>query len=295
MGRKNEADWNPQMTTPYSEPMSGEEFLVAVAGAAMQGGQRDPRLRWSSAAGANEAIPSEGGFGAPTEVALDLLEGIEEYATLYPLVDRQPIARGNTLKLPTIDERSRVTGSRLGGLQMYWVDEAAQVQATMPKYRSVEHRLEKLMGVSGATNELSDDVTALRAILNRSFKLEAATMVDEAIIAGTGVGQPLGILNSGALIRVEPESGQAAATVTAENIVKMWARCWAPGQKSAMWIYHQELAPQLFNLASNGSPLVTFTSDGPFMMGRPLVAHGMQSARSARRYHVGHGQSVHHR
>ena len=57
-------------------------------------------------------------------------------------------------------------------------------------------------------------------------------VVGDAIVNGTGAGQPLGILNSPCLITVNKESGQTAATVNAQNIVYMWSRLWAPAGKT---------------------------------------------------------------
>jgi len=48
--------------------------------------------------------------------------------------------------------------------------------------------------------------------------------VNDAILNGDGVGKPLGILNAGCTVTVSKESSQAADTVKAQNIAKMWSR-----------------------------------------------------------------------
>jgi HK97 family phage major capsid protein len=253
---------------------SFEQFLRAVVAAGVHQGQpTDPRLRFAAPAGANEIIPSEGGFAVvPNDFAMDLLQRVENAATLYPLVDRQPISKGNTLKMPTVDQRSRAAGSRFGGFQLYRTGEGESASAFVPKFRAVELSLHKIMGTAYTTSEMFEDVPALAAILSRFFGLEAAAVVDDEIVNGWGGGgQMLGLLQSEALIRVEPESGQAAASVRVENITKMWARAWPGGLKRSVWLHNQELGPQLFALAEAG--LVTFGDDGPRMLGRPLVAH----------------------
>lgn len=260
------------MNAPYAPPLSFEETIVAVAQAGISG-RGHPQLRWAAASGANEGIPAEGGFAVSGDTSQELIEGIDEWSTLYKETDRQPITVGNLLKMPTFDERDRAKGSRFGGLQLYWPNEAGTVTASQPTYRSVNLYLNKLMGTTYATSELFEDVPALAAILRRAFTLEAGTMIDEAIIAGPGAGQMLGILNSTALITVEPESGQAQSTVRSENILKMWARMFAPGQRRAIWLYNSELAPQIFSLNSGSQNLVTFGDSGPLLMGRPLLAH----------------------
>jgi HK97 family phage major capsid protein len=70
-------------------------------------------------------------------------------------------------------------------------------------------------------------------------------MTEDAIVEGTGAGQPLGILNSPALISVAKETGQAAATIVKENVDKMWSRMWARARKNAIWLINQDIEPQL--------------------------------------------------
>lgn len=251
---------------------TAEEFLAAVVAAGGRPSARaDQRLRWASITGAGEIIPSDGGYAVPPDFALELIAGVEEFATVYPETDRQPVTKGNRIKLPTWDETSRAHGSRFGGLALNRTGEGEAITLSLPKFKVVELPIDKLAGAMGATAELVGDASATRAYTSRAFRSEAGTVIDSEIIDGSGTGgQMLGILRSGALITVAPESGQASATVRAENITKMWSRCWAPGQRKALWLYNQELTQQLFALADHG--LVTF-GDRPRMLGAPLIAH----------------------
>ncbi len=80
------------MNAPYREEFrTVDDFLIAVVRAGISPHETDRRLRWATAAGANEGIPAEGGFGVPEDFALDLIEGVEEFASIYPLTDRQPM------------------------------------------------------------------------------------------------------------------------------------------------------------------------------------------------------------
>ena len=258
----------------YTAPLSFEQVLVTVAKAAISSGETNPHLRWSSAAGANEAFSSEGGFLLPSDTAQELIDGVADVAPLYEAADKQPITKGNALKLPAYDERSRETGSRFGGLRLYWPDEADQVTASIPKFRSVDLLLNKLMGSTFATSELFEDVPALAAILRRAFTIEAGTMIEEGMIDGPGASQMLGVLRAGdALITVIPESGQPSGSLQPANVTKMFARMWPIGQRRMMWLYNAELTSQIFALNSGGLDLVTFGADGPQLMGRPLIAH----------------------
>ena len=73
-------------------------------------------------------------------------------------------------------------------------------------------------------------------------------MLDDGIVNGTGVGQLLGILNSGCLVTVNKETGQHAATVMAENVIKMDARILGSGE-SAVWLCNKNIKPQLYTMS----------------------------------------------
>src|SRR5690606_31369276 len=99
-----------------------------------------------------------------------------------------------------------------------------------------------------ATDELLQDATALRAIVSQAYAEEMAYKLDDAIINGTGIGQPIGILTGASLISVTKETAQVADTVVHENIQKMWNRMVARSRKNAVWYINQELEPQLENM-----------------------------------------------
>jgi HK97 family phage major capsid protein len=98
-----------------------------------------------------------------------------------------------------------------------------------------------------------DDAAQLEGIIREGFASEFGFLIDDAIIRGTGAGQPLGILNAGCLVTQAAESGQGASTLLPENVVNMWARLFPDSQANAVWLIHQSLTPQLFLLALTGS------------------------------------------
>ena len=90
------------------------------------------------------------------------------------------------------------------------------------------------------------------AALGAWIQLEAgekmAFKVTDAILNGTGAGQPLGVLKSGCLVTVTKETNQAASTVLAENVLKMYSRMPARNRANAVWVINQDveaLLPQM--------------------------------------------------
>jgi len=221
-------------------------FLQAVAQAAMPGGRPDGRLFQAGPTGMSSNVPSDGGYLVRKDWTTQLLDRAIEASQLAGRCLRIPIGpESDGLEAPYLDETSRVTGSRFGGVQVYRRAEADTVTATKPKVGKLELRLEDMMGLCYATNRLLKDATALEAIMRNAFSSEFAFKLDDEIIRGTGVGQCLGILNSGALVSVAKETSQVADTVVAENILKMRARMWVRGLPSAIWLINQDVWPQL--------------------------------------------------
>lgn len=261
------------------------EQLQAIAAAGMnRGAERDSRLIWGAATGANEAVPSEGGFLVQKDFSTVLLEMMHETGAVLSRVRRIPISTvANGIKLPMVDESSRANGSRWGGVQAYWADEAATVTASKPKFRELELSLKKLFGLGYATDELLRDASALESIMTQAFVEELVFKTEDAIVNGTGSGQPLGILNSGALVTVNAESGQAASTVRTENVINMYSRLPSRSRTNAVWLINQDIEPQLYQLTlGSGTAVVLLyrpagvegpNANSPFgtLLGRPVI------------------------
>lgn len=199
--------------------------------------------------GMNEGVPSEGGFLVQMDFASPILETLFAPGTLLSRVRRVPIsANSNGLKIPALDETSRVDGSRYGGIRAYWAAEAGTVTATKPRLREMELSLKKLMGLGYATEELLADSTALGALMTRAFTEEIQFKTEDGVVNGDGSGKPLGFLNSGALVTVAKESGQAGATIVTQNILNMFSRLPPRSMTRAVWLVNQDVLPQLFQL-----------------------------------------------
>jgi HK97 family phage major capsid protein len=130
------------------------EQLVAVATAARTDSRNvDPRLIQAAASGASEAVPSDGGFLVQKDFSSEILKRTYSLGEILTRVNRKPVS-GNGLKINGIDETSRVDGSRYGGVQAFWANEADTVTAKKPKFRQIDLNLNKLFAIYYATDEL---------------------------------------------------------------------------------------------------------------------------------------------
>ena len=233
------------------------------------------------AAGQNESVPSEGGFMVSSDFSTSLLGDVFGTSQIAPLVRRMTISTGaNGIDLPMIDETSRVDGSRHGGAAANWIGEGSQITSSKVKFRNVAMKLKKLASVYYCTDEILEDAPMLAAALRGFYASEIAFSLDDAIINGTGAGQPLGILNSSALVTVSKEAGQVADSITFENLIKMWSRMWPRGRTNAVWLTGPNVETQLYQLSlaigtagqpvfmpSGGASMAPYAS----LFGRPII------------------------
>jgi HK97 family phage major capsid protein len=248
----------PPLETPEQRANHGKPFaslgemLHAVRCAADPlSPQIDRRLYAIKAQlGLNEGIPSEGGFLVQTDHVAELLKRTYELGALASRVRKIPVSgNANGLTINAINETSRVTGSRWGGIQGYWLHEAGTKTPSMPDFRQMELKLKKLIGLCYATDELLQDTSALESIITQGFSEEFAWLIDNAIYRGPGGGQPVGIIGHPATVVVNGEPGQLAGTILFENIVNMWARAWGRGRSNSVWVINQDIEPQLFTMS----------------------------------------------
>ncbi len=256
------------------------DYLNAVRRSQTPGMSSDNRLdSLKAASGLNETDPAAGGYLVAPQYATEIFKRAYETGALASRARRMAIS-SNTLKINAIDETSRATGSRHGGVQAYWRAEADTVTASRPKFRQMTLTLNELMAIYYATDEVLADTTALGNLAGEAFAEEFSWLLDNAILRGTGAGQPAGILSGNATVSVAKEAGQVAGTVVWENIVKMRARLWARSRASSVWFIHQDVEPQLQTMAMpvgvGGVPVylpATGAAGAPYdtLFGRPVV------------------------
>jgi HK97 family phage major capsid protein len=242
----------------------------------------DPRLV-RAPTGAGEVDPSGGGFLVQTDFSAAIWMRAYDLGEILARVEKFSLSTtANGIKIPGVDEQSRATGSRWGGVQSYWVGEgSSNATGTKPKFRLVEFDLKKLMSLMWVSDELLADQSLLAAIAGKAFSEEIMFMTEDGVFEGTGAGMPLGVKKAAALIVVPAEVGQASKTILYENVEKMWSRCWARSRAEAIWQINQDCEPQLYSMAqvigTAGVPVympANGLSGEPYgtLFGRPVIA-----------------------
>jgi HK97 family phage major capsid protein len=227
----------------------------------------------------SSTVPSEGGFLIPETLRSELLRVSLETSIVRP---RARIIPMETLRVPfpAVDSTSNVS-SVFGGIVGYWTEEGAALTSSSASFGRIVLDAKKLTAYTEVPNELiSDSGQSFQAFIDEMFPEALGFYEDYAYLAGTGVGEPLGVFNAGngALISVAKESGQSAATIVWENIAKMYARMLPSSLNRAVWVVSPDTFPELATMAlsvGTGGSAVWLTNGaaGPPMtiLGRPVI------------------------
>lgn len=257
--------------------------MIAVRNAAVAGNQGrsdlDDVLKYQmrAAEGGNISVPSEGGFGVQTEFVTELIALTEGQAQLAPLCRTLPLGKANAAQLTLVDEKSRVTGSRFGGVQVYRVNEATALTKTMPKMKKIRLELKKLAALYYTTAEELEDGRTLTSMALLALPEEMAHVLDDEIYFGDGVDGARGILGHPATVEVDKVSSQAADTVVSRNLFDMRARMPYRNRKNMVWLINQDVEPSLQSIDWGNSvnawwPAGSKGNNNPFdtLFGRPV-------------------------
>ena len=247
------------------------EFLTSIAPNAVSRGV-DPRLKVLG-----EGQGDQGGFLVPEQFTTQLMSLALEDAVVRPRAFRLPMSSLNH-SLPTIVDTTHATNV-FGGVRGYWTPESGSYTASEPSFGRINLTAKKLTAYTSAANELlADSAISLEALLLRLFPQALAYFEDDSFINGVGGGQPVGIINADALITVAKETGQAATTIVAENIDKMYSRMLPSSRGKAVWVVHPDTLPQIVamsrSVGTGGSAAVmgNLTGSAPATLyGRPII------------------------
>jgi HK97 family phage major capsid protein len=223
--------------------------------------------------------PSDGGFLVPEILRSQLLQIALEMSVVRSRATVVPMD-SSRVPFPMIDSTTN-RGSVFGGMIAYWGAEGAGLTDSSATFGRVELDARKLTGLSAVPNELLEDsIVSFAALVENLWPQALAFFEDLGFFSGTGAGEPLGFMGAGnpAQIAVAEESGQQAATIQIENIVKMYSRMLPASLNRAAWIVCPDAIPQLYTMAlsvgTGGAPvmLVNAAGAGPMtMLGRPII------------------------
>lgn len=226
------------------------EYLMAVKNGSQKGASADPRLmRNAPSSYGSEGVGADGGFAVPPDFRTAIMTKVQGEDSLLSRTDQQQ-SSSNTITFP-VDETTPWQAS--GGIQAYWESEGGQKGQSKPNLGEKTVKLNKLIALVPLTDELLEDAPAMASYVNRKAPEKIAFKLNNAILNGTGVGQPQGILTSAGTIEVAAESGQPADSVVFQNIEKLYHRVTPSARRNGVWLMNPDVEQQLGSIAFPGT------------------------------------------
>lgn len=266
-GRNAVHDANPATTFGFNDMA---EFAVAVRQASTSAGARDSRLMAAPTNTHEGGAASGEGFEVPPDFRAEIFDIVTELDEFGPLVDEEPTMSRQVEK--NVDETTPWSAS---GVQARWRNEGSQMTADKMAQEPRVVPLHQLYAFVTATEELLEDAPRLAQRLTRKAGEAIAWKKNDAMVNGTGTGQPLGWMNSDALLTIAKESGQAADTLSAANVLKMYSRLLSIPGDAPFWLANKDTVPELATMTIGDKPVWMppnglMDAPGGMLMGLPV-------------------------
>jgi len=228
------------------------DFLLAV----QRGDVKRLREVYGSAKTLVEDAGGAGGYLVPDQYVQDLLRVAKDASPIVNMVQRVPVGSDAGM-YPALDQYVAPTPgvgdtAYAAGVTAVATAENSAYTDTDPAFEQIRWRIHKIGGVTRVTEELmSDSPMAIEALLRGLFGIAIAAKEEYFILRGSGVGEPLGILNADAAIPVAPIDD---GVFSYGDMLAMKARFKAVGGQPA-WFIHQGVWPDIgmFEVGTNGA------------------------------------------
>ena len=214
-----------------------------------------------------------GGADVPSAWFNQIYSSAQADSVALPRVRSYPMV-AQTLYIPAFDAED-VSSGYFGGINGQWQGENGTFTEKTPHTRTIMLTAHKLGLYIAASREVIEDSQSLASVLGTQMISAITQMTDEAVLTGTGNGQPWGILNSPATIAY---TRTTPSTIVFNDVAGMYARLHPQWFSGACWIAHPSTLPQLLRLSDGSSryiwaPSMGMTQGVPNMplLGLPVV------------------------
>lgn len=188
---------------------------------------------------------ASGGGLVQTEFAYEMVEkGFNNGIVAQKCTQRDLSAGANSIDMFGLDEDSRATGFRYGGIQVFTKREMEKYEPSKAKFAKITMKVDKLTGLLKLSDEIMQNAAFLEGEIGGLFPKAFGFKVQDLVFSGRGAGEMLGVHNSKAMLTIPKEDSQAAKTIVAENISKMKAA--AAG--NAEFYGNRDIIPELDGL-----------------------------------------------
>lgn len=236
----------------------------------------EDQIRKAAGDGQSVGVDPDGGFTVPRAFSDMMLTTSLEMAVIRPKAMIIPMGT-NVIDLPIVSDFDHSNDLVFGGVASFFLSEEGQYTSSKMKFENVELKLKKLTALGFVTEEmLRWSPVSVGGFLMPAFAQALAWKEDQKFIGGSGVGEPLGLINGGSFIAVAKESSQSAAGVVWLNVANQMARLRSPNRSRQFFFGNQDLIPFLTTMTVGDQPVWLMANSAAnalhdTLAGRPLL------------------------
>ncbi len=211
--------------------------------------------RWATKATpttyASELVGADGGFLVPPEYRKEIWIAIAAQSEFLNRIDLTPTA-SNTVNF-TADQNAPWDNS--SGIAVTWGQQVTTMSQTKPILQNRQITLSELRCLVPIANELIDDAPMLNSYLGVKAPQKMTYAIDDAIIRGTGQGQPLGMLINNPSAQTITANATASAGFSLTDLANIYPHIIQPMGN------YQEVPPCVWVMTPRSyAAISTFTS-----------------------------------
>ncbi len=218
-----------------------------------------------------------GGYTVPTQFADQIQQLMAEETFIRPRAFVQPMTTA-VMQIPYLDvttAQAAGVSAFFGGMQAAWTAEAQARTEYEPQFKQLELRPWELSAYSVSSNVLLQDAAVdLERFLFQLFAKVIGWTEEYAFLQGNGVGKPLGMLNSPALIAV---TRNTTGKISYADVANLISRLLPSSLQRAIWVVHPYGLIDLVQLRDAAGRVVWVDAMGGaqkgipgFLFGRPV-------------------------
>ena len=247
----------------------GEFF--AAARKYFLGSYRDSRIDALYKTALTEGTDSTGGVLVPEEWARPIFNAALEGSIVRSRAQLLNMS-SDTLNVNTVIDSNRGT-NMFGGVTLTWLGEGDDEFATTvkPAIGKITLTAHKAVATCFVSNEFNADYDQLGSFMTRAFGDAVRFYEDDKFLWGSGVAQPLGIMNAASLITVSRTNYTLVPDPI--DIGEMASRLLPGSWKNAVWLMNQKVLYTWAAAVATSGANTTSAVDLSAMtiLGRPII------------------------
>lgn len=223
-----------------------------------------------------EGAGGTGGYMVPPDIRTELLQATMEASQILPRVRRIPVT-SNVGEWPALDQYTAPTAGAgnsafAAGIKPTKRKESGTYTETETSFEMLKWQINSMGGITYVANELNTDTGAIQTLLTRLIGISIAAREEYYILRGTGVDEPLGILNSAAAIGVTPATNNAVKYADALSMMSQFKSV----ASQPVWAMHPGIWPDIgvFEVSTGSGGVFQSnlqSSIGNNLLGYPIV------------------------